>query len=166
MFRVGHGFDSHAFIENRPLILGGVTIPFEKGLKGHSDADVLLHAVCDALLGAAALGDIGQHFSDQDPSFANRDSRYFLRTIMTMLSERQYQVNNIDVTIIAERPKLLAYRDQMVKNIAEDVKINLDQVSIKAKTNEKMGHLGRGEGIAAHAVALITRVDFSQSSTL
>jgi len=153
--RIGHGYDIHAFTPDKPLVLGGVTIPDSPGLKGHSDADAVLHAVCDALLGAAALGDIGEHFSDKDPRWAGMDSRHFLRAVKEMLDREGYKVGNIDVSIIAEKPKLSAYKSQMRANIAEDCQIDERQVNIKATTNEKMGHLGRAEGIAVHCVAII-----------
>lgn len=153
--RIGEGFDVHALVEGRPLIIGGVTIPFDKGLAGHSDADVLLHAICDALLGAAALGDIGQHFADSDEKYAGADSRALLREVGSMLAKSGYSIGNIDSTIIAQEPKMAPYIQNMVANIAADLRIGPDSVSIKAKTTERLGFTGRGEGIAAQAIALL-----------
>lgn len=153
--RVGHGYDVHRLVTDRRLILGGVEIPFELGLLGHSDADVLLHAVSDALLGAAALGDIGKHFPDNDDSFKNIDSRILLRRVVELLNTNGYGVSNIDATIIAQRPKLAAFIPQMVENIAADCNIAVDQVNVKATTEEKLGFTGEGLGISAHAVCLI-----------
>lgn len=153
--RVGHGYDVHRLVTDRKLILGGVEIPFELGLLGHSDADVLLHAVSDALLGAAALGDIGKHFPDNDESFKNIDSRILLRRVVELLNTNGYGVSNIDATIIAQRPKLAAFIPQMVENIAADCNIAVDQVNVKATTEEKLGFTGEGLGISAHAVCLI-----------
>ncbi len=156
--RIGHGFDIHRFVDGKLLILGGVSIPHSRGMLGHSDGDVVLHAVCDALLGAAALGDIGNHFSDRDPQWQGADSRIFLRQVHVLLVERHYAVHNIDVTIIAETPKLAPYTKQMVANIAQDLHMPPDTVNIKATTMEKLGPIGQEEGIAAHAVALITKI--------
>ncbi len=153
--RIGHGYDVHRLCENRPLIIGGVPIPFEKGLLGHSDADVLLHAVCDALLGAAALGDIGKHFPDNDDSFKNIDSRILLRKTVLFLAEKGYKIGNIDATVIAQKPKLSPFIDTMRKNIADDCKIGVDFVNIKATTEEKLGFTGELLGISAHAVCII-----------
>ncbi len=153
--RVGHGYDVHRLVTDRKLILGGVEIPFELGLLGHSDADVLLHAVSDALLGAAALGDIGKHFPDNDESFKNIDSRILLRRVVELLNTNGYGVSNIDATVIAQRPKLAAFIPQMVENIATDCNIAVDQVNVKATTEEKLGFTGEGLGISAHAVCLI-----------
>ena len=153
--RIGHGYDVHRLTENRDLILGGVKIPYEFGLLGHSDADVLLHAVCDALLGAAALGDIGKHFPDNDNSFKNIDSRILLRRTVDLLEEKGYKIGNIDATVIAQKPKLAPFIEQMVKNIAEDCKIPLNQVNVKATTEEHLGFTGELKGISAHAVCLI-----------
>ncbi len=153
--RIGQGFDVHALIEGRKLIVGGVTIPHERGLAGHSDADVLLHAICDALIGAAALGDIGKHFPDTDPRYAGIDSRKLLREVVQLLRASGYQVANIDSTVIAQAPKLAPFILAMRENIAADVGIELDAVNVKAKTAERLGAIGRGEGIAAEAVALI-----------
>jgi 2-C-methyl-D-erythritol 2,4-cyclodiphosphate synthase len=155
MIRVGHGFDVHALVIGRKCILGGVEIPHEKGLDGHSDADVLLHAICDALLGAAALGDIGKHFPPSDMRYKGIDSRELLRQVLALLDAKNYVVNNIDATVICEAPRLSAYTDQMCINIASDCKISVSQVNVKATTTEKLGFTGRGEGIAAEAVCLI-----------
>lgn len=157
MIRVGNGFDVHQLVEGRPCIIGGVDIPFAKGLKGHSDADVLLHAVSDALLGAAALGDIGKHFPDTDERFKGADSRALLRHVVALLRARHYSIVNIDATIIAEAPKMAPHIAQMVQHIAEDCDIPTDCVNVKATTSEKLGFTGRGEGIAAQAVCLIQR---------
>ncbi len=156
-FRIGHGYDVHRLTENRKLILGGVHIPYEKGLLGHSDADVLLHAVSDALLGAAALGDIGQHFPDTDPAYEGADSLRLLSLVVSLLEEKGYAVGNIDATIIAQRPKLAAFLPDMIQNIASVCHIAPERVNVKATTEEKLGFTGRGEGIAAHAVALICK---------
>jgi len=153
--RIGQGYDCHALVEGRPLILGGVTIPHSKGLLGHSDADALLHAITDALFGAAALGDIGRHFPDTDARFKGADSRVLLREAARRLDEAGYLIGNVDATVIAQRPKLAPHIAQMVANIAQDLAIPAQQVNIKAKTNEKLGWLGREEGIAAEAVVLI-----------
>ncbi len=153
--RIGHGYDVHKLTENRKLILGGVEIEFEKGLLGHSDADVLLHAISDALLGAAALGDIGKLFPDNDDRFLGADSRKLLEEVVERLREKGYRIVNIDSTVIAQRPKLSPYIDMMRKNIAESCKIDFDSVSVKATTEEKMGFTGEGRGISAHAVVLI-----------
>lgn len=156
-FRIGHGYDVHRLTENRKLILGGVHIPYEKGLLGHSDADVLLHAVSDALLGAAALGDIGQHFPDTDPAYEGADSLRLLSLVVSLLEEKGCAVGNIDATIIAQRPKLAAFLPDMIQNIASVCHIAPERVNVKATTEEKLGFTGRGEGIAAHAVALICK---------
>ena len=153
--RIGHGYDVHRFSNYRKLILGGVEIPFEKGLLGHSDADVLLHAVSDALLGAAALGDIGKHFPDTDPAFKDADSRVLLRDCVTLLKEKGYKISNIDATIIAQKPKLASFIGEMVKNITEDCEISAEQVNVKATTEEGLGFTGEMLGISAHAVCLI-----------
>ena len=155
--RVGHGFDVHALVENRKLIVGGVEIPYELGLAGHSDADVLLHAICDALLGAAGLGDIGRHFPDTDAAFSGIDSRILLRRVAEQLRERAWQVANVDATIIAQAPKMAPHIARMSAHIADDLGIPLDRVNVKATTTEKLGFTGRGEGIAAEAVCLIGR---------
>ena len=156
--RIGHGYDVHKLAENRKLIMGGVDIPYEKGLLGHSDADVLLHSVCDALLGAAALGDIGKHFPDTDDRFKGIDSILLLKNVAELLRKEGYKVVNIDSTILAQRPKLAPYILKMRENIAEAVGINTDCVSVKATTEEGLGFTGEGLGIAAHAVCLIDKV--------
>jgi len=153
--RIGHGYDVHRLVEGRALILGGATVPFEKGLLGHSDADVLTHAVMDALLGAAALGDIGQHFSDQDPQYAGISSLELLRRVRGLLEGAGYRVGNIDATLIAQRPKLAPYLTAMRENLAETLGIDMGRVSVKATTEERLGFTGEGLGIAAHAVALL-----------
>ena len=153
--RIGHGYDVHRLCENRPLIIGGVNIPYEKGLLGHSDADVLLHAICDALLGAAALGDIGKHFPDNDDSFKNIDSRILLRDTVSLLAEKGYKIGNIDATVIAQKPKLSPFIEAMRKYIAEDCNIEVDFVNVKATTAEKLGFTGELLGISAHAVCII-----------
>ena len=155
--RVGHGFDVHAFADNRKLIIGGVDIPFELGLAGHSDADVLLHAICDALLGAAGLGDIGRHFPDTDATFAGIDSRILLRRVAEQLQQRNWRVGNVDATIIAQAPKMAPHIARMTAHIADDLGLAIDRVNVKATTTEKLGFTGRGEGIAAEAVCLIQR---------
>lgn len=152
--RVGHGFDVHALIAGRPLIIGGVDIPYDRGLDGHSDADVLLHAVCDALLGAAGLGDIGEHFPDTDPAYANADSRVLLRRVFEAIADR-WMVVNVDATVIAQAPKLGGYKKIMAANIAADLRIDPALVNVKAKTTERLGFTGRGEGIAAQVVVLL-----------
>ena len=153
--RIGHGYDVHRLAEGRKLILGGVEIPYEKGLLGHSDADVLLHALADSLLGAAAMGDIGQHFPDSDERYRGADSRVLLRAVVSMLCERGYKIGNVDCTILAQRPKLAGYIPQMRENIAADLLIPVNCVSVKATTEEGLGFTGEGSGMAAHAVALI-----------
>ncbi|MBU1224053.1 MAG: 2-C-methyl-D-erythritol 2,4-cyclodiphosphate synthase [Gammaproteobacteria bacterium] len=156
-FRIGHGFDVHAFAENRRLIIGGVDIPYGRGLAGHSDADVLLHAICDALLGAAGLGDIGRHFPDTDAAFAGIDSRILLRRVTDQLRERGWQPGNVDATIIAQAPKMAPHIARMAAHIADDLGVAIDRINVKATTTEKLGFTGRGEGIAAEAVCLIVR---------
>lgn len=153
--RIGHGYDVHRFCDNRPLVLGGVTIPYEKGLLGHSDADVLLHAISDALLGAAALGDIGKHFPDNDDSFKNIDSRILLRKVVELIEKNGYKVGNIDATIIAQKPKMKDYIDIMRENIADDCMMDTDCVSVKATTEEGLGFTGELKGISAHAVCIL-----------
>lgn len=155
--RIGHGYDVHRLVENRPLIIGGVNIPYEMGLLGHSDADVLLHAVCDALLGAAALGDIGKHFPDNDQSFKNIDSRILLRKTVELINEQGYRIENIDATVIAQKPKLATFIPQMKQNIADDCGIDSDCVNVKATTEEGLGFTGELLGISAHAVCLINK---------
>lgn len=154
-FRIGQGYDCHALVEGRKLIIGGVTIPHKTGLLGHSDADVLLHAITDAILGAAGLGDIGRHFPDTDPNFSGADSRLLLREACRRVHATGYVIGNVDATIIAQKPKMAPHIPQMVAHVAEDLGVPSTQVNIKAKTNEKLGWLGREEGIAAEAVALI-----------
>lgn len=156
--RIGHGYDVHRLVEGRDLILGGVKIPYEKGLLGHSDADVLLHAVSDALLGAAGLGDIGRHFPDTDPKYKGADSLELLRQVYRKISEKGYQVGNIDVTMIAQRPKLKDYIPQMQANIAAAVGTASDRVNVKATTEEKLGFTGTGEGMSCHAVCLLEEI--------
>jgi 2-C-methyl-D-erythritol 2,4-cyclodiphosphate synthase len=153
--RIGHGFDVHQLIHGRKCILGGVEIPHEKGLDGHSDADVLLHAICDALLGAAALGDIGKHFPPNDKRYKDIDSRQLLRHVVSLLKIKAFVVSNIDSTVICEAPKLSPFTSQMCTNIASDCGVNLNQVNVKATTTEKLGFTGRCEGIAAEAVCII-----------
>ncbi|MCI8949998.1 MAG: 2-C-methyl-D-erythritol 2,4-cyclodiphosphate synthase [Lachnospiraceae bacterium] len=156
--RIGQGYDVHRLAEGRKLILGGVEIPYEKGLLGHSDADVLLHAVMDALLGAAALGDIGQHFPDTDPQYQGISSMELLKHVGKLLDESHYVIENIDATIIAQRPKLAAYRPEMAANIAHVLGLKENRVSVKATTEEGLGFTGTGEGISAQAIALLTEV--------
>lgn len=156
--RIGHGYDVHRLVEGRDLILGGVKIPYEKGLLGHSDADVLLHAVSDALLGAAGLGDIGRHFPDTDPKYKGADSLMLLREVYRKISEKGYRVGNIDVTMIAQRPKLKNYIPQMQANIAAAVEAEPDRVNVKATTEEKLGFTGTGEGMSCHAVCLLEEI--------
>lgn len=155
--RIGHGYDVHKFAENRPLIIGGVTIPHSYGLEAHSDGDVLIHAICDALLGAAGLWDIGHHFPDTDDAFKNIDSRILLKRVVSDLAELGWQVNNIDSTVIAQAPKLAPFIPDMRKLLAEDLAVNSDAVNVKATTTEKLGFAGRKEGIAAHAVVLLVQ---------
>ena len=155
--RIGHGYDVHKFCEDRKLIIGGVEIPFEKGLLGHSDADVLLHAISDALLGAAALGDIGKHFPDNSDEFLNIDSRILLLKIIALLKEKGYTVSNIDATVIAQKPKMAAYIEKMRQNIANDCGVSVDKINVKATTEEGLGFTGELLGISAHAVCIITQ---------
>jgi 2-C-methyl-D-erythritol 2,4-cyclodiphosphate synthase len=156
--RIGQGFDVHALVPGRPLILGGVTIPYSHGLLGHSDADVLLHAMTDALLGAAGLGDIGKHFPDTDAQYQGADSRVLLREAMKAVRQAGWQVVNVDATVIAQAPKIRPYVDAMVNNICSDLGVTVNQVNIKGKTTELLGFTGRGEGIAAQAVALLQKI--------
>ena len=153
--RIGQGYDVHKLVEGRDCIICGVKIPYEKGLLGHSDADVALHALSDALLGAAALGDIGKHFPDTDERYKGADSRILLREVIKKISEKGYAVENADVTIVAQRPKMSPYIDEMKKNVAEDLGVDIDAVNVKATTTEKLGFEGRGEGISATAVVLL-----------
>ncbi len=155
--RIGLGYDVHRLVEGRRLIIGGVEIPYERGLLGHSDADVLLHAISDGLLGAAALGDIGKHFPDTDDSFKNADSLVLLKKAMELVSSKGYMVNNVDAIIIAEKPKMAPYIDSMRRKIAEALQVELDAVSVKATTTEGLGATGRGEGIAAQAVVSLIK---------
>lgn len=153
--RIGHGYDVHRLVEGRKLILGGVEIPFEKGLLGHSDADVLCHAVSDALLGACALGDIGKWFPDTDPQYAGADSVLLLKHVVSLLNQRGFTVSNVDATVLAQAPKLRPHIDRMRENVAHAIDISVDRVSIKATTEEGLGFTGTGDGIAAHAVCLV-----------
>ena len=157
MVRIGHGLDVHQLVEGRKCIIGGVEIPHEKGLLGHSDADVLLHAICDALLGAAGLGDIGRHFPDTDAQYKGADSRALLRQVIALLKASGYAVGNIDATIIAQAPKMAPHIQQMSTNIAADCGVEVSRINVKATTTEKLGFTGRGEGIAAEAVCLINQ---------
>jgi 2-C-methyl-D-erythritol 2,4-cyclodiphosphate synthase len=155
--RIGHGFDVHQLVAGRKCVIGGIDIPFEKGLDGHSDADVLLHAICDALLGAAALGDIGKHFPPTDMRYQGINSRELLRHVVELLKAKGYGVSNIDSTVICELPKLSPHTEQMRRNIAEDCAVEIDAINVKATTTEKLGFTGRGEGIAAEAVCMIQK---------
>jgi len=154
-FRIGFGYDVHRFDSNRKLILGGIEIPFDKGLLGHSDADVLLHAIIDAILGALALGDIGRHFPDSSEEFKNADSKILLQKVMKMVNEKKYKVGNVDATVILEKPKLSPFIDSIRMQIAKILQVHINSVSVKATTSEKMGFVGREEGIKAVAVALL-----------
>lgn len=153
--RIGHGYDAHRLVEGRPLILGGVTIPFEKGLEGHSDADAVIHALSDAILGALCLGDIGNHFPDTDPTLKNIDSRILLRQVSDLMKKKSFRLCNADVTILAQAPKMAPFISAMKNNLTEDLDSNLSDINIKATTTEKMGFVGRSEGIAVHAVVLL-----------
>lgn len=157
--RIGHGYDVHRLCENRKLILGGVDIPYEKGLMGHSDADVLVHAVMDSLLGALALGDIGKHFPDTDPKYSGADSIMLLKHVYNLINENGYSLGNIDATILAQKPKLAPYIDSMRENIANAIGCDISQVSVKATTEEKLGFTGEGLGISAHCVALLQKIN-------
>ena len=157
MFRIGQGFDVHQLTKGRPLIIGGIEIPYEKGLLGHSDADVLLHTVADACLGAIAAGDIGKHFPDTDPEFKDADSAKLLQHVWQLVKEKGYELGNIDCTIIAQKPKMAPYIDQMRERIAELLEADADQVNVKATTTEQLGFTGRGEGIASQASVLIVK---------
>lgn len=158
MIRIGQGFDVHAFVDGRPLILGGVRIPHDKGLLGHSDADVLIHAICDACLGAAGLGDIGMHFPDSDVRYKDSDSRLFLQRVRALLGAKRWQVVNVDATVIAQAPRIAPHAPAMRANIAADLGVAIEQVNIKATTTERLGFTGRGEGIAAQAAVLIETI--------
>ena len=153
--RIGHGYDVHKLVEDRPLILGGVKIPHDRGLLGHSDADVVLHALCDALLGAAGLGDIGKHFPDTDVKFKNIDSRILLRNVAGQVVLKGYKISNVDLTVIAQAPKLAPHIELMIKNISEDLKVDVSRVNLKATTEEGLGFTGEKLGISAHAVCLL-----------
>ncbi len=157
MLRIGHGYDVHAFADNRKCIIGGVDIPYDRGLMGHSDADVLLHAISDSLLGAAAMGDIGKHFPDTDPEFAGADSLVLLKHVVRLISDKGYSVNNIDATVIAQAPKMAPHIEKMRHNIAEALCVDVDCVNVKATTEERLGFTGRKEGISAHCVCLIEK---------
>jgi len=157
MYRIGLGYDIHPLVPDRPLILGGVEIPFERGLKGHSDADAVLHALCDALLGALNLGDLGKHFPDTDPRYRGISSRVLLKECYRLVQEQRYGIANLDCVVMAERPKLRTYIDPMRQNIAEDLNIGLNQVSIKASTANGLGSIGAGEGIAVQAIILLIK---------
>lgn len=157
MLRIGQGYDAHRFTEGGQLVLGGVPVEFEKSLAAHSDGDVTLHALCDALLGAAAMGDIGRHFPDTDQNFKGIDSRILLRNVCAKLAAQGYTVGNVDVTIVAQRPKLAPYIDRMRATIATDLQVEIDSVNVKATTTEGMGFEGRGEGISSYAVALLNK---------
>lgn len=154
--RIGHGYDVHKLVENRKLVLGGVEIEYEYGLLGHSDADVLLHAVCDALLGAAALGDIGRHFPDTNPAYKGINSRLLLKETVRLIGEKGYKIENIDCTVIAQKPKLKNYIEQMRENISQDCGIDINCVNVKATTEEGLGFTGDGSGIAAHSVCILS----------
>lgn len=156
-FRVGFGYDSHKFALDRPLVIGGIHIPFEKGLAAHSDGDVLIHALCDALLGAAALKDIGTHFPDDDATYAHIDSKILLSKTVALLEEHGWRVNNVDCTLVLEQPKIKPYIDTMLETLGTILKLDPHRLSIKAKTNEKMGFVGRGEGVAATAIVSIIK---------
>lgn len=159
MFRIGQGFDVHQLIEGRPLIIGGITIPYEKGLLGHSDADVLLHTVADACLGAIGAGDIGKHFPDTDPDFKDADSAKLMEHVWQLVKEQGYELVNADCTIIAQKPKMAPYIEQMKQRIAELLEGDSQQINVKATTTEKLGFTGRGEGIASQVVVLLKKVD-------
>lgn len=156
MIRIGQGYDVHQLVEGRKCVIGGVDIPYEKGLLGHSDADVLLHAICDAMLGAAGLGDIGKHFPDTDVNYQGADSRSLLRHVVALLKQQGYSLSNLDATIIAQAPKMSPYIETMCMNIASDCGVQRGQINVKATTTEELGFAGRGEGIAAQAVCLIS----------
>lgn len=157
-FRVGHGYDVHKLVEDRKLIIGGVEIPHSKGLLGHSDADVLSHAICDALLGAAALGDIGKHFPDNDDRYKDVDSLVLLEKVCELIRNKGYEISNVDSTILAQAPKLRPYIDEMRSKLAKAMKLDIDELSVKATTEERLGFTGREEGIAAHAVVLLMKI--------
>ena len=154
--RVGHGFDVHRFTAGDYVVIGGVKIPFVKGIEAHSDGDVVIHALCDALLGACALGDIGRHFPDSDPKFKSRDSRFFLKSVGKLIYDNGYELINLDCTVVCEKPKISPYISVMRENLASDLNVSLEQVSVKATTTELLGFTGRGEGVAAFAVVSLT----------
>jgi 2-C-methyl-D-erythritol 2,4-cyclodiphosphate synthase len=156
--RIGHGYDVHRFGDGDHVVLGGVTVPFERGVIAHSDGDVLLHALCDALLGACALGDIGQHFPDTDPAFKGADSRQLLRHVHALVRRQGYAIGNADLTLLAQAPKVASHTAQMRANIAVDLDCDIDRINVKATTTEKLGYVGRHEGLAAHAVVLLERL--------
>jgi 2-C-methyl-D-erythritol 2,4-cyclodiphosphate synthase len=156
--RIGHGYDVHRLVEDRPLILGGVSIPYEKGLEGHSDADAVIHALCDAILGALCLGDIGNHFPDTDPELKNIDSRVLLKQVVELMKKNKYELGNADITILAQAPKMAGHIPAMRENLSSDLESKIEDLNIKATTTEKMGFVGLGEGIAAHAVVLLNSV--------
>jgi len=162
MIRVGFGYDAHRLVDGRPLIIGGVNIPYERGLQGHSDADVLLHAACDALLGAAGLGDLGRHFPNTDPALEGVSSIALLRRVMEMIREASFEVQNLDSTVVAQAPKLAPHIQTMIATIADAMEVSPRQVSVKATTTEGLGFAGRGEGIAAYAVAALSEVEPQQ----
>lgn len=159
MIRIGHGFDVHAFAEDRPLIIGGLTIPYEKGLAGHSDADVLLHTIADAILGALALGDIGKFFPDTDEAFKDMDSKVLLREVVQKMNEEHYEIGNVDAVIMAQAPKFRPYIDGMRESVASILNTPVSNVNIKATTTEKLGFVGRAEGITSEAVVLLTKME-------
>jgi 2-C-methyl-D-erythritol 2,4-cyclodiphosphate synthase len=153
--RIGHGYDAHRFVPGKPLVLGGVTIPYDQGLLAHSDGDAVIHALCDAMLGAAALGDIGTHFPDTDTSYKNIDSRILLRNVMELIQNKGYSISNVDITILAQAPKLMPYIPDMRKVMSSDLNVPVNDINIKATTTEGMGFVGRKEGLAVYAVVLI-----------
>lgn len=162
-FRIGNGFDVHGFVRGRPLVIGGVTIPFDRGLDGHSDADVLLHAIADAMLGALALGDLGTHFPNDDPRWKDADSRVLLRNVVSLVHQRAYVIGNVDSTVIAQVPRLAPFVDEMRRRIAADLACDVDRICIKATTTERLGFTGREEGIAALATVLLASTEGRQS---
>ena len=163
MMRIGHGYDVHRLVADRNLVIGGVEIDYELGLLGHSDADVLLHAICDALLGAIGAGDIGKHFPDTDPAFKGIDSRQLLSQVAGLISNRGYRIVNIDSTILAQKPKMAPHIARMISNIAAECSLSIETVNVKATTTEELGFVGQGEGIAAHAVVLLQKIKASET---
>ena len=155
--RIGHGYDTHKLVSGRDLILGGVKIPYDKGLEGHSDADAVIHSLCDALLGAMSLGDIGNFFPDTDPEFKNIDSRILLNQVFDLMVKNEYELVNADITILAQAPKMAPHISMMKTNLADDLRVDIEQINIKASTTERMGFVGRGEGIVAYAVVLLNK---------